>query len=81
MRMRMRYICWRIQYFWHRLPEELCIWLAWKMPRMLAYWAFVRVHVEGKDSPGTEFNEVATAWLAYSSRIVKMSAKMPAVVD
>ena len=29
--------------------ERLAIWLAWRLPRRLAYWAYVRVAPEGAD--------------------------------
>lgn len=37
--MGMRWEKWK--YFW---SDKLCQWLAWRLPRRLAYWAFIRVH-------------------------------------
>lgn len=33
------------------IRERFVIWLAWKLPRRLAYWAYVRVATHGTNEP------------------------------
>jgi hypothetical protein len=34
-----------------RLYERFLVWLAWRLPRDLAYWMTIRVGTEGFDGP------------------------------
>lgn len=44
------------------------MWFAWKLPRYLAYWAYIRVHVASND--GAIADPIATmkAWEAGAGR-------------
>jgi len=33
--------------FWHRLPDRVAMWIAWALPRRIAYWAAIRVMAHG----------------------------------
>ena len=61
---------------WLRIPtrtrvERFWIWLAWKLPRPLAYWAAVRVGSEAttkvdygnRPTPEIQVTEALSAWL------------------
>jgi hypothetical protein len=34
--------------------ERIVIWVAWHLPRSIAYWAYIRVATAG-DKPGTPY--------------------------
>lgn len=46
----------------HFERDELARKVAWKLPRHVAYWAFIRVYAESGDAPGPEFIRACEAW-------------------
>ena len=36
-------VFWRQQEAWNRHRERAVMWIAWHVPRWLAYWCFIRV--------------------------------------
>jgi hypothetical protein len=65
-------IRWRPGYWWYSLkywirerPEKITFWLAFHMPRRLAYWAFIRVCAATGEAPYLiTFESAAKAWEA-----------------
>jgi hypothetical protein len=51
----------RAWWYWFRV-EGFPIWFVWKLPRHLAYWAFIRVYSADGQGPGPEFERVCRAW-------------------
>lgn len=40
---------WGIRDWWHWFSREgFWCWIAFRLPRKLAYWAFIRVHAAGE---------------------------------
>lgn len=65
----MRSWLWWHCYFWPRLRfnetrDKFYRWLAWKLPRQLAMWAYVRVYTYATPNigPSEEYAIVATCW-------------------
>ena len=50
------------------MSEHLWIWIAWHLPRQLAYWVFIRVYACDKEPPSNDFNRIANAWNAGAGR-------------
>lgn len=42
--------------------EALPIWIAWKIPRPIALWVFIRVYGADGQAPGPEYSRVYDAW-------------------
>jgi hypothetical protein len=38
------------------------MFIAWRVPRRIALWTFIRVYAEGEQSPGPEYVRVYNAW-------------------
>lgn len=52
---------WGIRSWWWWVRNEgFWQWIAFRLPRRIAYWAFIRVHAEGEMS--WTFAEVADHW-------------------
>ena len=32
-----------IRYDMHRMPEKMCMWIVWKLPRQLVMWCAIRL--------------------------------------
>ena len=48
---------------WFReLPEKFAWWFAYKLPRKVAYLAFIRVYAASGDAPGPEFARACDKW-------------------
>jgi hypothetical protein len=58
---------WGPRYWWLWFRHEgLPFWLARRLPRSVAYWAFIRVHAAGEVD--WTFNEVAKNWHSGSGK-------------
>jgi hypothetical protein len=55
---------WGPRAWWHWFSTEgFPIWVAWKIPKRIALWVFIRVYAHGcPDAPGEEFKRVYDAW-------------------
>lgn len=51
----------RAWWFWFS-TEGLPMWIAWKLPKRIALWAFIRVYAKDGQSPGPEYERVYNAW-------------------
>ena len=49
--------------------ERIAIWISWKLPRVIAYWAFIRVATEGQidDPPRRTCMQAADAFARHSA--------------
>lgn len=46
-------VLWRFER--RRIAEKVVTWIAWRLPRSVAYWAYVRVATEGANEyPGDQ---------------------------
>lgn len=53
----------RAWWFWWR-TEGFPIWVAWRLPRRVALWAFIRVYANSHQSPGPEYALAHDVWMA-----------------
>ncbi len=51
----------RAWWYWFS-TEGLPMWIAWRLPRRLAMWTFIRVYSADGASPGPEYTRVYHAW-------------------
>lgn len=42
-----------LKYTKEKYTEKFWLWLAWLMPKRLAFWCFIRVHSLSGSAPGT----------------------------
>jgi len=38
------------------------MWIAWRLPRRIALWAFIRVYAADGQSPGPDYERVYKHW-------------------
>lgn len=51
------------RYWWHWFhTEAFPMWIAWKLPRRIAMWTFIRVYAADGQSPGEEYTRVCNFW-------------------
>ena len=60
-----RWFCLRV--WWRGLPDRVTWWLAWKLPRKVALYAFVRVYGAWGEC-GPDYDHVYRAWESASSK-------------
>lgn len=69
--MRERLILWRylVAAWLGRIPDNLCMWLAWKLPSRLVMWSAIRVGAHattgdysGQDVPALTFMDALKRW-------------------
>lgn len=54
---------WGVRDWWQWVRREgLPLWIAFRLPRRVVYWAYIRVSASATDSPGTEFDLACKAW-------------------
>jgi hypothetical protein len=44
------------------------MWVAWRLPRRIALWAFIRVYALDGQAPGPEYTRIYNAWEAQERR-------------
>ena len=56
---------WGVRAWWHWFTTDgFPMWCAWRLPRYIAYWAFIRVYAADGNCPGPEYTRVCRAWEA-----------------
>ena len=53
-----------LRYRLHRRSEKLLLWFVWKLPRKVAYWAFVRVACDNGEAPDPAIIACMKRWEA-----------------
>lgn len=54
---------WGIKAWWYWFVHEgFPMWIAWKLPKRVALWTFIRVYTKDGQSPGPEYIRVYDAW-------------------
>lgn len=60
---------WGVRAWWRWFTTQgFPVWLAWRLPRWLAYWAYIRVYAAGNDGASEEYARTAKAWEAGAGR-------------
>lgn len=63
------YHWWMTVWWFRRLPNKFIWWVAWKLPRKVALYAFVRVYgVIGDIGPGNDYARAYKLWEAGHGR-------------
>jgi hypothetical protein len=44
--------------------EGLPVWIVWRLPARIVYWAFIRCYAADGQAPGPEYERVAKWWEA-----------------
>lgn len=57
----------RAWWFWFK-NEAFPMWCAWRVPRYIALWVFIRVYCADGCSPGPDYERVYKAWEAGEGR-------------
>ena len=53
---------WGPRGWWHWVCQQTPMWIAWKLPRKVALWAFIRVYAKDGSAPGPEYERAYKAW-------------------
>jgi len=51
----------RAWWFWFS-TEGFPMWIAWKLPKRIALWTFIRVYAADGQGPGPEYKRVYDFW-------------------
>lgn len=51
---------WRVSRHWRK--DKMLMWIAWKVPRPIALWCFIRVYACTGDAPGEDYGRAYAAW-------------------
>ena len=55
---------WGPRAWWYWFSEYgFPMWVAWKVPRKIALWTFIRVYALDGQGPGEEYRRVYDAWV------------------
>lgn len=38
------------------------MWVAWRLPKRIAFWTFIRVYSKDGQAPGIEYDRVCREW-------------------
>lgn len=53
---------WYLSGWWEWVKQSMPMWIAFRLPKNVAYWAFVRVYANSGIAPGPEYKQVFEAW-------------------
>ena len=54
---------WYLSGWWYWVCDSWPMWVAWRLPKRVALWAFIRVYAKDGKSPGEEYTRVYNAWV------------------
>lgn len=54
---------WGPRYWWYWFKDEgFPMWVAWRIPKRIALWTFIRVYGASGISPGEEYKKAYNNW-------------------
>lgn len=54
---------WGVKSWWSWFREDgFPIWVAWRLPKRIAFWTFIRIYSKDGQAPGIEYDRVCREW-------------------
>ena len=50
------------------MKEKLCMWIAWKLPKRVVYWCFMRMCAHATQGPFRDQTPTGMTWETISKR-------------
>ena len=52
------------------IEEAFPMWVAWRLPKQIALWAFIRVYIHDGHGPSSEYCRIHDAWMSQGAKPV-----------